>query len=135
MVNEGKHKKSLERLCRSESLEIIGENPVGIELIFIEPHYFNPQHTKDLTCPDMFIKYYRGDWTVIELKSTDQNYHKAVSQIESGIDLIVKSFQADIRKIVGKVVYYGYGYNFHYMLTHSFEKGHNIINGIEMPQL
>jgi len=99
------HYSNLVELIKPKGLLKIDELPDLLRFIATEPKFFD-SFPHELKCPDAFLNYSNGRWTIIELKHTMKSKGKAFKQIESGYELLHSTFNVDYNNISGKVVTY-----------------------------
>ena len=103
---EQEHYRYLELLTNPSSLRSIGERPENIQVLFTESRWYPFSRRFTPPIPDMFIKYFNNDWTIVELKHSHTKRFHALEQIDSGINLLGDVFRARREHITGKFVVY-----------------------------
>ena len=97
-----KHDRALEELVLH--LRDFEENPLGIDWIMKDGIWMPEGSIAYNKLPDLIIRYYSYDWSLIELKSSPELRKKALEQLRSGARFVQSHF--DFNSINKKIVYY-----------------------------
>jgi len=106
------HKQNLLELIKPKNLIKINEHPRDLQAMIIEPCYYNNGMAKENKCPDLFLEYVNGLWSIIELKHTTRSRNKARIQIESGYEFLHDVFNIKYDDMTGKLVTYEGGFKY-----------------------
>lgn len=104
------HRESLLDLIKPVNLEIIDENAHNLRTMLVEPSFYKHGCDEENQCPDLFLGYQNGLWSVIELKHSYKKREKAFRQIESGFELLHDVFNIRYDDMRGKFVTYENGF-------------------------
>ncbi len=106
------HSRNLLELIKPHNLELIDEKPFNLRTMFVEPKYFKNGEHEEYKCPDLFLGYRNGLWSVIEMKHSWNSREKAFLQIESGFKMMVDVFGVPYDNLSGKLVVYKHGFEY-----------------------